>query len=346
MVEKLKDNLNNYFSTSPKVLFLIMLLVMSITLTFISLRKTITVSIDGKETKFVTLKSNVELSLKSRGITLGKKDKVKPSLNSRVKDGDKISIKKAVNVQITVDGKTIKTKSAEDDVTNLLRAERITLDDLDKISPSKSDKISNGLAVTIVRVKSEIIKEEQTLDFATTYRNDDNMERGVQKVVQEGKAGKKIISTKIYYEDGKELSRKVISEKVVSAPTGRIIAKGTLGTITASRGGKLYYTKNFRVKATAYSAGYASTGKNPGDSGYGRTASGTRVRRSINGYSCIAVDPRVIPLGTRVYVEGYGLAIAEDTGGGITGNTIDVFFDSEGEARSWGVRSLNVYILK
>lgn len=93
------------------------------------------------------------------------------------------------------------------------------------------------------------------------------------------------------------------------------------------------YSQVLNIEATAYS-------------GDGITASGTPTRRDIGGYSTIAVDPRVIPLGSRVYVEGYGYAIADDIGGAIKGNIIDLFFPSESEAQNWGRRSVRVYILK
>ncbi|MBP2032063.1 peptidoglycan hydrolase CwlO-like protein [Clostridium algifaecis] len=102
------------------------------------------------------------------------------------------------------------------------------------------------------------------------------------------------------------------------------LSRGTSGSVSAS--------KSITVNATAYS-------------GDGITASGTSTVRNSGGYSTIAVDPRVIPLGSRVYVEGYGYAVADDTGGAIKGNRIDVFFPSEAEAESWGVRSVTVYIL-
>jgi len=103
---------------------------------------------------------------------------------------------------------------------------------------------------------------------------------------------------------------------------------------TLSRGTSkpISYSQVLNMESTAYS-------------GDGITASGAVTKRDVNGYSTIAVDPRVIPLGSRVYVEGYGYAIAEDTGSAIKGNIIDVFFQSKSEAISWGRRSVNIYIL-
>ncbi|MEW6771829.1 MAG: peptidoglycan DD-metalloendopeptidase family protein [Bacillota bacterium] len=91
------------------------------------------------------------------------------------------------------------------------------------------------------------------------------------------------------------------------------------------------------VEATGYTAGYESTGKSPGDPGYGITATGTRARRGT-----VAVDPEVIPLGTKMYIPGYGYGIAEDTGGDIKGNRIDLFFDDVDEARQWGRKTVTV----
>jgi 3D (Asp-Asp-Asp) domain-containing protein len=100
------------------------------------------------------------------------------------------------------------------------------------------------------------------------------------------------------------------------------------------------------MKATAYTSSFEDTGKNPGDEGFGRTCTGITARRGV-----IAVDPGVIPLGTRVYVEvpgragDYGYAIAADTGSAIKGGKIDVYLDSNGEVYSWGVKKVKVYIL-
>ena len=118
-----------------------------------------------------------------------------------------------------------------------------------------------------------------------------------------------------------------------SSSTG---GKPSSSSIYASRGGsvpsELSYSKSLRVEATAYS-------------GHTITATGTKPVRNPGGWSTIAVDRRVIPLGTRVYVENYGYAIAEDVGGAIKGNIIDLFMDSSSETRSWGRRNVTIYIL-
>ncbi len=89
------------------------------------------------------------------------------------------------------------------------------------------------------------------------------------------------------------------------------------------------YSKVMMMEATAYA-------------GHGITASGNPTNRNPNGYSTIAVDPRVIPMYSKVYVEGYGYAIALDTGGAIQGNRIDLFMNSEAECNNWGRRTVKV----
>lgn len=124
-------------------------------------------------------------------------------------------------------------------------------------------------------------------------------------------------TTKSIASTAKKATTKTAVTKAVSAPT--------------SKDGQTY-----TMRATAYTA-YCE-----GCSGI--TANGTDIRSNPN-LKVIAVDPRVIPLGTKVWVEGYGEAIAADTGGAIKGNKIDVFIPSDGQARNWGVRTVTVKIL-
>ena len=345
-MEKFKSTIKNYFSNGPKAVFVTMLIIMISAITINGAKKTLYVYIDGKESKIITFKSNLNAALTANKITIGPKDKVTPGLDSNIKNNDKIYVKKAVNVELELDGETLTIQSAEDDIETMLTAEGIQLNDLDKVSPSKEEPLEDGLKIAITRVESKEIKEVKTLDYATVTKKDSNLEQGNKKVIQEGKPGEKVITTRVVYENGKEVSKKVISEVVTKKPVEKIVAMGTLGTYTPSRGVNVRYSNVVRMRATAYTSDYASTGKSPGHPYFGITATGTTARRNTGGYSTIAVDPRVIPLGTKVYVDGYGYAIAEDTGGAIKGNRIDVYFDNNNQVYNWGVKWVNVYILK
>ena len=341
-----KNNLKNYFSNGPKTVFVVMLLLTCITVTIFNMKKAISVIVDGKSIEVITLKSNVNQILKTNNIALGAKDQITVSLDSEVKDGDKIYIKKAVNVKLKVDGKELNIQTAEKTVADMLKAENIVLSSEDKIIPSKSDSLKSGLQVQITRVNTDILQETKAINYSTEFKNSTELSKGVKKVIQAGKVGRKVITSSVVYENGKEVSRNLVSEKLKSKPVTQIVALGTVGVYSPSRGGDIRYTRKLKVRATAYDAGYTSTGKSPGDPSYGMTSTGAMAERNPNGYSTIAVDPSVIPLGSKLWIDGYGYAIAEDVGGAIKGNHIDLFFSSSNEMWDWGSRSLNVYILK
>lgn len=346
MLDKLRGNFKNYFSNIPKAAFIVMLMAICVSITIINAKKTIVVVIDGNSTQITTYRSSLKGALRDGNIQVYSKDKVSLEIKSKVKNGDKIIIKRAVDIAINVDGKNLKIKSAEGTIEEMLRAEKITLSEDDKVSPAKSSGLVSGVKVDITRVDAKVEVATQNLDYSTVVKNDDNLEKGVNQTIQDGEQGSKELSFKVIYENGIEVSRNLVKEVITKNPVEKIVAVGTLGVVNSNRGEKLFYTNSVSVKATAYSAGYASTGKNPGDYGFGVTATGTRAKRTVDGYSSIAVDPRVIPLGTKLYIPGYGSAIAEDVGSGIKGNKIDVYFDSESQALNWGEKWLTVYILK
>lgn len=136
---------------------------------------------------------------------------------------------------------------------------------------------------------------------------------------------------------GQPAAVKVFTDQVVSAPREAIIAVGT-SREEVQVGGHLYhYARVLDMRATAYDATRASNGPWTGQ----RSAIGLPLD-----YGIVAVDPAVVPLGSRLYVENYGLAVAADTGSAIVGDRIDLFFwDTPRDIAAFGIRSLKVYVL-
>ena len=346
MVDKFKACLKKYFPHGPKIEFVVSISLVILTLMMLNMKKTVTISVDGKNIKVVTFSHSYRKVLTNSGIKLGPKDKVIPSLDSEVKDKSQLIVKRAVKVQVAVDGKKLSVESAEDSVENLLKSENIKTSTMDKIYPSREHDIIKGMKIIVTRVQIKSLKENRPIEYETVLKSNAQVGYGAKKILREGQKGEKEITTRIIYENGKEVSRKIIKEVVKKEPVQKVVAVGTLAdTTTLSRGGSVNYARHIKMKATAYTADYQSTGKRPGDPAFGITASGTVARRNVGNYSSIAVDPRVIPLGTKLYVEGYGYAIAEDTGGAIKGDRVDLFFNSGSEAINWGVKWVNVYVI-
>ncbi|MGH4140750.1 3D domain-containing protein [Clostridium sp.] len=330
--------------------FVLVTIIASFTTFMCIARKTLVVIVDGKQIKLVTYQKTFDSALRKAGIDIALKDKIDKVLASNIVNNDVITIKHAVNFKVLVDNKELNITSAEKDITLMLDTEKIVISPNDKISPPKEDNLYKDMNVVITRVKTETIQEKKPIDFKIVIKKDTAALKSQSKVVQTGIKGEKNVTSNVTYENGKEVTRKVIKETVVKEPQHKIIAQGTLSTLTLSRGSSsnnssniqnikadTSYNKTFTVKATAY---WATDGIN---NTY--TFSGRKAVRNSNGYSTIAVDPNVIPMGTKLYVEGYGYAIAADKGSGVKGKFIDVFFNTSEEASNWGVKYLEVKIL-
>lgn len=318
--------------------FILVTIIATLTIFMCFIRKNITVVVDGKPLKLVTYQKTFDSALKKANIKIDVKDKIDKALNSKIANNDVITINRAVNLKVFVDNKELNIKSAEKDIALMLNTEKIALSPNDKVSPAVETKLSTGMDVVITRVATETIQEKKTIDFKTVIEKDRNTLESHSKVLQKGINGEKNITFKLTYENGKEVDRKIVKETVVKEPQSKIVVQGALPIISFSRGSSSKSSgKIINVKATAY---WAVNGVN---STY--TASGRKAVRNPNGYSTIAVDSNVIPLGTKVYVEGYGYAIAADEGSGVVGKFIDVFFNTREEACDWGVKYLKVQII-
>ena len=138
-----------------------------------------------------------------------------------------------------------------------------------------------------------------------------------------------------------------MNTEVVQQAEDRVEVRGLSKYLVFDDGSYKRYIKSIVMRASAYDLSFASTGKNPGDPAYGITKMGTVARHGV-----VAVDPRVIRLGSNLYVESmdgwsdYGYARAEDIGGAIKGDRIDLFIASRSTALRFGRRNVRVYVLE
>lgn len=286
--------------------------------------------------EFWTKNKSLGAALQEGGIAVGPEDQVSMALDTSLKGLKEVrlSIRRAIPVHLVVGGEHREVKSALDTVGELLAQQEITLGEKDSVSPELTTALTAGLEVKVVRRTEETVVSQVEIPYELVRRDDRTMTIGEMKELQVGAPGLMEVREVIHREDGQEIGREVVEETVIQEAVPQIVAYGTLGVV--SRGGTEYrYTREIVMEATGYTAGPES---NPNGNGY--TYTGMKAVRGV-----VAVDPRVIPLYTRVYVEGYGPAIAADIGGAIKGNKIDLCFDTVEEALQWGRRPAKVYIL-
>lgn len=340
-MKKIRCLANRPRNISKVVIVVALVLAISIVLgamTAQALVKQVQLTIDGKTFFYNTIRTNVGEFLKDNDIVLTKDDYINVPLDTNLKENMHIIIKRAFEVKILVDGKEMQVYIPNGTVEDVIKKAGISLGKNDKVNLPLSEVLNKPTVIKITRVVEKVVAQNVPISFSTITKTNYNMDYGKQKVVQNGHDGVVQNKFKVILEDGKEISKELISQKVIKAPKPRIIEVGAIRWFKTSRGEVVRYKKVYSMIATAYQLSPGDTGKKPSHPDYGKTATGYRVRRGI-----VAVDPRVIPLGTRLYVEGYGFAQALDTGSAIKGNRIDVFVEKN--ADSFGVRRVKVYVL-
>ncbi|MFY0519280.1 ubiquitin-like domain-containing protein [Lysinibacillus sp. UGB7] len=325
--------------------------------------KEVTISVDGNQLKIWTTETNVKDILKEANIEVSERDSLVQELDTEIGADNNIDIQKAFQVSLVVDGNKRNVWSTSTTVANFLKQQGIKLNEYDCVeSNDLTDVITPESKITVVRIKKELDVVEETLDFTIEKQQDASLEAGIEKVVTEGQKGLIAKTYEIVKENGKVVAKNLQSEKVLKEPQNQVVAVGTktivpsvtsvpsnastasipsvpsiASTSTVSLGSTEPASgREFYVTATAYTA-------------YCKGCSGTSATgidlRSNPELKVIAVDPSVIKLGSKVWVEGYGIAVAEDTGGAIKGNKIDIFVESEIQAINWGVKVVRIKVL-
>lgn len=260
------------------------------------------------------------------------------------------------------DGETVYTVTGQpDDTEGALALAGVEISERDRVTSAL--QADGSVAVTVERpvtTYEELIVD--LLPYDTLRQADPNLLLGEEQVVQAGVQGTVSARSRVITDPDGSLSITSMGT-TVSQPVDEIVAYGTQvepvaqswlsvtddvlthidantdgsGTLTTASGQELTYTQVLSCKATAYTTQRQS---------WKKTATGTTAR-----VGAIAVDPKVIPYGTRMFIVSadgsitYGVATAEDCGGSIKGNRIDLFFDTYNECISFGVRTCDVYLL-
>lgn len=253
-------------------------------------------------------------------------------------------------VIINLDGVPRMVNTDKETVGDLMK----TLDDVvsaDYVLQGDIDKnteLTKNMVIDLTSITEKKITKKETIAYDTEIRENPNLEEGKENVLQEGENGELSIITKENYSGAELISSEVVEELVTKEAKNKIIERGTKkeeipipvvelkkekqpATVTAST-----------VTNNSTSLNVVATGYTPGDPGCtGITYTGTKASRGT-----IAVDPKVIPFGTKLYIPGYGYGVAADTGGAIKGNKIDLCYETRTEALNWGIKNITVYIVR
>lgn len=181
-------------------------------------KKTVDVELTG---------GKVKDALSQVDITLGKHDCIDHDLEAYVTDGMTISVIRRLAVSVRADGETKKYLTEAETVEELLAAEGIALGKRDRITPKLSKKLKEGTKVVVKRVDVKKVTETEPVAYQTRTEKSKSMTVGTSKVTRQGVNGKKKVTYKVTYVDGKEDSRKAVKEEVIKAPVDKIITQGT-----------------------------------------------------------------------------------------------------------------------
>jgi uncharacterized protein YabE (DUF348 family) len=300
----------------------------------------LTITIDGTAESFYTTADTIEEFYNEESLFFSEDDDVSHQQTETIENGLEIVVKKAYDVAIDDGGENLTVMATGGTVEELLERNEIELNDADKIKPALDQSVNKHTDISIVRVTTANEEVEENVAYSTEERQDNSLLKGKEKVVTEGQEGTVVKKYKIIKENGKEVSRELVEEKVKKESVNQVVSIGTKEPVqtaaVSSSSAPPANGKTITMSASAFTASCSGCS--------GVTATGINLNANPN-MKVIAVDPNVIPLGSRVWVEGYGEAIAGDTGGAIKGNRIDVHVPNKSAAYSWGVRTVQVKVI-
>ena len=313
--------------------------------------KTYVITDGERVVTYTTFATDPAEVLNQAGLTLDENDTYTTQTGEGVEE---ITICRSQRVTVCYHGEETVVTTFGETAGELLSRLNLEVGEYDVLSHIPDTLLDDGMAL---RVDSVIKRQESytsTLPHETLLCNDASLPTGTREVLTEGVDGEMLLTADVLYVNGEETERAVLSETVTKAPVTEVVAVGTGeipesadpdampviagGYITLPTGEVLTYTGSAAIRATAYThtdAGCDMT-----------TYTGTTVHKGT-----VAVDPRYIPYGTRMFIVSndgayvYGIAVAEDCGGDIKGDRMDLYFPTFNECIQFGRRVCTIYFL-
>ncbi len=337
----------------------------------------LTVNLNGDVKEVVTSADEVGELLDEMDVDYHSRDELSHRLNEKIESGMTLTWKKAFQVVLNKRGEEEKVWTTADTVEELLADQQVTLQEGDVVAPVLQSELEPHTFVEVAHYETDIVEDEYEISYETIRKEDPTILKGEERVLASGREGKGVNKYEVTYKNGKEIHRELIDREQTQEKEDRLIAVGTKEPESQPE-----QKSNARVqvasadqktstKASASSSKQSASGSSSTDSGSsssssadkgkvmqvqstaytancsgcsGITATGINLKANPN-KKVIAVDPNVIPLGSTVEVEGYGTAIAADTGGHIQGKRIDVHVPSKDAAFAWGQRTVTIRIV-
>jgi len=289
---------------------------------------------DGGVSSLTTRATTVEELLYLNGIELHEKDIISTDLEDEISTGDTITIDRGFDLSVIAgtDTPLLVKVSVGETVNEIIAFATERTGNYYTYDGDATRKVVKNDLIRLTQIDEEIFYTEEIINFQTEVIYTDELLFGEEIMSREGEYGIRSIANLVIFENGEEVSNDIINVTIVREPVNAIRKVGTRRMVSTSTG-NFAYSRSLIMNATAYSA------EQPLLSNY--TATGIRAVKGV-----VAVDPRVIPLGTNLYIPGYGHALAADTGRDIIGNRIDLCFNTVREAIEFGRRNIKVYILE
>ncbi len=306
----------------------------------------VNVTAEGKTTPVIVYANETAAqALEKAGVQVSDKDQVSVPLDKDLSEGDQVQVTKQYGIHVLLDGGFVSPVVSEGTVGQALEESGISLGEDDIVTPSPETPVGDGLVVAVKRVTYREVTKTEEIPYTTVTKEDDTISQGAYRVTTVGETGQREVVAREKLVDGIVNETETVSSAIVKQPVAEVklvapdqetVEEVSAPTFTDKNGNQVTYSKVLKGKATAYT------------SNGGRTATGKPAQV---GY--VAVDPKIIPYGTKLYITSsngkvvYGYAEAADTGGAMLSGRVlvDLYYNTESQCNSFGVRNMLIYIL-